>query len=49
MKKTILVTILLSVTCLISAQNLALKTKVTKKAESLESKVIAWENPETGN
>ena len=54
MKKTILSAVLLSFTCLVSAQNAALQTKITKKAESLESKVIAWrrdfhQNPELGN
>lgn len=54
MKKTILTSILLTFTCVISAQNSALKIKVSQKAESLESKVIAWrrdfhQNPELGN
>jgi amidohydrolase len=54
MKKIILSTGLLFFTCVIFGQNLALKTKIAKKAESLESKVIAWrrdfhQNPELGN
>ena len=45
---------LFSFACFASAQNMALKTKIDKKAESLESKVIAWrrdfhQNPELGN
>lgn len=54
MKKTIFTATLFSFVCLASAQNTALKSKIGKKAESLESKVIAWrrdfhQNPELGN
>ena len=54
MKKTIFTATLFSFVCLASAQNTALKSKIGKKAESLESKVISWrrdfhQNPELGN
>ncbi|WP_044172051.1 amidohydrolase [Flectobacillus major] len=54
MKKIVLSVALLSCTWLASAQNVALKTKVSQKAESLESKVVTWrrdfhQNPELGN
>ncbi len=54
MKNIIITVVLLSITSLASSQDAALKTKVSKKAESLESKVVAWrrdfhQNPELGN
>jgi amidohydrolase len=54
MKKNLLSAVLFYSVCMASAQNATLKTKVSKKAESLESKVIAWrrdfhQNPELGN
>jgi amidohydrolase len=54
MKKLFIFIIFLSFIENISAQNSALKTKVSQKATSLESKVIAWrrdfhQNPELGN
>jgi amidohydrolase len=54
MKKTIFSTALLSFACLGFAQNTVLKTKIDKKAASLESKVITWrrdfhQHPELGN
>lgn len=54
MKKIIVSAALLSFTWFVSAQNVVLKTKIAQKAESLESKVIAWrrdfhQNPELGN
>ena len=54
MKKTIFTATLFSFVCLVSAQNTALKNTIGKKAEFLESKVIAWrrdfhQNPELGN
>ncbi|MFE3870992.1 amidohydrolase [Flavobacterium sp. ZS1P70] len=54
MKKNLLSAVLFYSVCMASAQNTTLKTKVSKKAESLESKVIAWrrdfhQNPELGN
>jgi amidohydrolase len=54
MKKLFIFIIFLSFIENISAQNTALKTKVSQKATSLESKVIAWrrdfhQNPELGN
>ena len=54
MKKNLLFAVLFYSVCIASAQNTTLKTKVSKKAESLESKVIAWrrdfhQNPELGN
>jgi amidohydrolase len=54
MKKIILSLIFLSFTGFATSQNVALKTKISQKAESLESKVIAWrrdfhQNPELGN
>lgn len=54
MKKFIITLVLLSFTALVSSQNAALKTKISQKADSLESKVIAWrrdfhQNPELGN
>lgn len=54
MKNIILTAILLSITSLVSSQNAVLKTKISTKAASLESKVINWrrdfhQNPELGN
>ncbi len=54
MKNIILTAVLLSITSLASSQDAVLKTKVSQKATSLESKVIAWrrdfhQNPELGN
>jgi amidohydrolase len=54
MKKIILSLIFLSFTGFTSSQNVALKTKISQKAKSLESKVIDWrrdfhQNPELGN
>lgn len=54
MKNIILTAILLTITSLASSQNAVLKTKISTKAASLESKVIAWrrdfhQNPELGN
>lgn len=54
MKNIIITAVLLSITNLASSQDVVLKTKISKKAESLESKVIAWrrdfhQNPELGN
>ena len=54
MKKLFISAVLFSFACTTSAQNTALKTKISTKAESLESKVIAWrrdfhQNPELGN
>lgn len=54
MKNIIITAVLLSITSLASSQDAALKTKISKKAESLESKVIIWrrdfhQNPELGN
>ena len=54
MKKTILYAGLFTYSIFAAAQNSDLKTKVAKKAASLESKVITWrrdfhQNPELGN
>lgn len=54
MKKIILLLVFLSFTGFASSQNITLKTKISQKAASLESKVIAWrrdfhQNPELGN
>lgn len=54
MKKNILSVALFYFVCTASAQNTTLKSSISKKAESLESKVIAWrrdfhQNPELGN
>jgi amidohydrolase len=54
MKKTIFYILIVLVTCTINAQNSVLKTKISQKANALESKVIQWrrelhENPELGN
>ncbi|PKH67708.1 amidohydrolase [Flavobacterium sp. ALD4] len=54
MKKIIFSAALFSFVCLAYAQNAALKIKIDRKAESLESKVITWrrnfhQNPELGN
>ena len=54
MKNIILTAVLLSITSLASSQDAVLKTKISTKAASLESKVIGWrrdfhQNPELGN
>ena len=54
MKKTIFYILIVLVTCTINAQNSVLKTKISQKANALESKVIQWrrelhQNPELGN
>lgn len=54
MKNILITAVLLSITSLASSQDAALKEKISKKATSLESKVIAWrrdfhQNPELGN
>jgi len=54
MKKDLITLIILSFTVLATSQNTVLKTKISRKADLLESKVIAWrrdfhQNPELGN
>jgi amidohydrolase len=54
MKKNVILTLLLFCIEIISAQNIALKTKIAQKATALEQKVVAWrrdfhQNPELGN
>jgi len=54
MKNILITAVLLSITSLAFSQDAALKEKISKKAASLESKVIAWrrdfhQNPELGN
>jgi amidohydrolase len=54
MKKIIFYILIVLVTCTINAQKSVLKTKISQKANALESKVIQWrrelhQNPELGN
>lgn len=54
MKKTLFFTLIVFFSCIINAQNSVLKTKISQKANALESKVVQWrrdfhQNPELGN
>jgi amidohydrolase len=54
MKKTLFFTLIVFFSGIINAQNSVLKTKISQKANALESKVVQWrrdfhQNPELGN